>query len=58
MTTAECDKQLHEKGKILRWLIMGSGIHCIPMTTLSVLTKEWICENYNMELSYFEEKIN
>lgn len=48
------EKELYEKLRIIHWLIDGAGIHCLPMRMASGLTKERICELYNMELSYFE----
>jgi hypothetical protein len=54
MTVQDCLDQLDEKAKILKWLIEGSGIHCLPVSFLHILTKERICELYNTELSYSE----
>jgi len=54
MTVQDCLDQLDEKAKILKWLIYGSGIHCLPISSLHILTKERICELYNTEMSYFE----
>ena len=45
--------ELEEKKQILKWLIDGSGIHCLPISAVSYLTKERICELYNVELNYF-----
>lgn len=45
--------ELEEKKQILKWLIVGSGIHCLPISAVRYLTKERICELYNMELDYF-----
>jgi len=53
-TIQECIDQLNEKQKILNWLIAGQYVHCIPIKYLHIITKEWICENYNVELSYFD----
>ena len=50
-------KQLHEKGKIIEWLIDGAGIHCLPIQYAGVLTKERICELYNVEPSYFNKPL-
>jgi len=44
---------LHEKGKILEWLIDGMFIHGLPMRAASHLTKEYICTHYNTEPTYF-----
>lgn len=33
---------LHEKGKILEWLIDGMFIHCLPIQAASHLTKEYM----------------
>jgi hypothetical protein len=45
--------ELEEKKQILKWLIDGSGIHCLPISAVRYLTKERICELYNVELNYF-----
>lgn len=45
--------ELEEKKQILHWLIDGSGIHCLPISSISYLTKEIICELYNVDLNYF-----
>ena len=45
--------ELEEKKLILKWLIKGSGIHCLPVSAARYLTKERICELYNVELNYF-----
>lgn len=47
-------QQLEEKRKIICWLIKGGGIHNIPVRCAAGLTKERICELYNVELKYFE----
>lgn len=47
-------QQLHEKAKTIEWLIDGADIHCLPIRYAG-LSKERICELYNVELSYFEE---
>lgn len=55
-----CDnaiRKLDEKQVILEWLIMGSGIHCLPIKYVEGLTIDRICELYNVEHSYFESKI-
>lgn len=54
----EIDERLYEKLRIIHWLIDGAGIHCLPITMASGLTKERICELYNMELSYFNLPVN
>lgn len=46
-------QKLHEKGKIIEWLIDGMSIHCLPISAASYLTKERICELYNTDISYF-----
>jgi hypothetical protein len=56
MTVQECLDYLDEKGKILSWLIQGQGIHGLPLSSVDYLTKERICELYNMQLSYFENE--
>ena len=56
-TVDECIAQLEEKKLILYWLIDGRNIHCLPISFLSSIDKEWIVENYNVEMSYFEEKL-
>lgn len=56
-----CDElmdECYEKSRILKWLIEGSGTHCLPLSVLHIITKEWICKHYNMELSYFTPPIN
>ena len=55
MTTEECIEQTYEKSKILTWLINGYGRLGISITSLPMLTKEWIIKNYNVELEYFKE---
>ena len=45
--------ELEEKKQILKWLIDGSGIHGLPISAVGYLTKERICELYNVELNYF-----
>ncbi len=50
-------KQLHEKGKILEWLINGYGRIGLPISAASYLTKEIICKYWNVELSYFEKPL-
>ena len=45
--------ELEEKKQILKWLIDGSGIHGLPISAVGYLTKEKICELYNVELNYF-----
>ena len=50
-------QQLNEKSIILKWLIEGQGIHCVPMRMASFITKEWLIENYNVEESYFQTEI-
>ena len=45
--------ELEEKKQILQWLINGSGIHNLPISAMSYLTKERICELYNMEIDMF-----
>lgn len=47
-------QQLEEKRKILKWLIEGSGIHGIPISAVSYLTKEKIISLYNTEIEYFK----
>ena len=49
-------QQLNEKFKIMQWLIYGAGIHCLPFSAVSYLTKERIVELYNVEMSYFEQQ--
>ena len=44
---------LHEKGKIIQWLIDGTFIHGLPIQAASHLTKERICALYNVEPAYF-----
>lgn len=56
MTTEQLMQECQEKAKILEWLIMGAGIHCLPMSAVSFLTKERIVELYNVELFYFFPK--
>jgi hypothetical protein len=46
-------QKLEEKRKILRWLINGYGKIGLPLSAVSVLTKEWVVKNYNVEMSYF-----
>ena len=48
------EAKLEEKRKILVWLIQGQGIHGLPLDAVAYLTKERICELYNIELSYFK----
>ena len=45
--------ELNEKLVIIKWLIDGSGIHGLPISAVRYLTKERICELYNVELTYF-----
>lgn len=45
--------QLDEKLAIIKWLIDGRGIHGLPISAVRYLTKERICELYNVELQYF-----
>lgn len=45
---------LHEKGRILDWLIDGMFIHGLPIQAASYLTKEKICRLYNVEPIYFQ----
>lgn len=44
---------LHEKGKIIEWLIDGAHMHGLPVHAASYLTKERICELYNVDISFF-----
>jgi hypothetical protein len=53
-TVQDCLDELDEKAKILKWLITGAGIHCLPIKALHYLTKERICELYNVEPEYFK----
>jgi hypothetical protein len=47
-------KQLQDKKKIFNWLIDYGDRLNIPLSAITVLTKEYICKHYNFELSYFE----
>lgn len=47
-------EKLNEKLKIMHWLIDGSEIHGLSLAYVSFLTKERICELYNVELEYFK----
>jgi hypothetical protein len=38
----------------LNWFIDGIGRHGITWNQFKHLTPEWIIENYNVEMSYFE----
>ena len=39
----------------LEWFINGVGKHGISWSQFKFLTPEWIVENYNVEISYFEK---
>ena len=53
-TYQECLDYFDEKSKILKWLISGSGVHGLPVSALSYLTKERIIKLYNVEPEYFK----
>lgn len=46
-------EQLEVKRRILSWLILGSGIHGLPISAVSYLTPERISELYNVDANYF-----
>ena len=50
-------QKLNEKTLIINWLIDGKGIHNVPIRLASVITKEWLIENYNIEEYYFKKEI-
>lgn len=49
----ECLERLTKMKKVFQWLIDGSNIHCIPFNMWHKVTPEWIVQNYNVELSFF-----
>ena len=38
----------------LNWFIDGIGQHGIPWNLFEYITPEWIIQNYNVEISYFQ----
>lgn len=48
------DQELYERLKIWEWLCRGYGRHGLEFRHFKYLTKEWIVERYNVELSYFK----
>jgi len=50
----EIDEKIYERIQLLKWLIMGQNVHCIPVTKSLLITKEWVVKHYNVEMSYFE----
>jgi hypothetical protein len=48
------DAIIYEKIKIFEWFIDGLGLHCIPWALFGGLSKEWISENYNVDIKFFE----
>lgn len=50
------NEKLCELKAIIDWLIDGYRINLILKNNLTKnITKEWIIENYNVELSYFDK---
>ena len=47
---------IEERIKIWEWLCRGYGIHGLQFSDYKHLTKEWLVEHYNVELSYFNKK--
>ena len=52
------NRLLDQKLVILKWLIDGRNIHCIPMNLGKSITKEWLIKHYNVDEAYFEREIN
>lgn len=57
MRQQEIDNRFYAANQIIKWLVDGYFINgvlsgCGP---LQHITREWIVENYNVEMSYFEK---
>lgn len=51
--TSKYEKQLDDMQKIFEWYYNAPGIHCLPVSALKHITKEWLIKNYNVEPDYF-----
>lgn len=58
MTQQEIDDRFYAANQIIKWLVDGYFTNCVlgGVGPSKHITKEWIVENYNVEMSYFEKK--
>jgi hypothetical protein len=57
MTQEELDSRFYSAQKLINWLVDGYFINCVLSTCgpSQNISKEWVVENFNVEISYFEK---
>ena len=50
---ANIDLEIKKSSRLIKWLIDGYGVHCIPPSDWKHVTIEWVVKCYNVEMGFF-----